>query len=259
MLDLAKKYLSLRAPHALAYAKVHHQGAHPHIHLLISANHHQSPKKIRLSQSRFRKIKKQLEAYQRKHYPALVHSHAQNPSRTRKAGVKEKRREGEEQREKRLNKQKRKLPTRKQKIAKLVSLALTHATSPSDFEKKLANLDLTLYTRGQMHGVIECETGRRHRVATLGLTEAYDYARVRWQRRAERLPRFAQLDRDLIAREVREYEFGKAALALIEVAEIAAEQPQTERGRELKRKRLRLAKIQSKALIEQTKAVERER
>lgn len=81
--DLAGRYLDMRAPYALAYAKVHAQSACPHVHLVLSANDLESEKRIRVSKADFGRIKKQLERYQRERYPLLVHSLAQE-KRTRR-------------------------------------------------------------------------------------------------------------------------------------------------------------------------------
>ena len=61
--DLAGRYLDMRAPYALAYAKVHAQSACPHVHLVLSANDLESEKRIRVSRAEFGRIKKELERY----------------------------------------------------------------------------------------------------------------------------------------------------------------------------------------------------
>lgn len=260
LIDLAKEYLKSRAPNALCYAKVHHHGKTPHIHLLISANSYRSQKKIRLSKAKFQQIKHEIEVYQKKHYPQLTHSLAQTKtSRQRKKGVKEKRKCREEEREKRLQKEKRTIPTKKQEVARLVELALQHAHSQQDFESKLKSLGFTFYTRGKSFGVQNRATARRYRLQTLGIGENYERAKTRWSRRKERLPRLLAIERENIAREVCEHEFGALALAIVEEAEIQTEKPRTAREKELQARRLRLVQIQIRNLRERGRERERER
>jgi hypothetical protein len=72
--DLAARYLECRAPGAMAYATVHLDGKHPHIHLVIAANLCGQSKKLRLSRGEFAAVKRDLEHYQRTRYPELVRS-----------------------------------------------------------------------------------------------------------------------------------------------------------------------------------------
>ncbi len=61
LLDVAEEYLKLRAPAALAYAKVHRDTENPHVHIVISSNNKQSRQKIRISKTEFRNIKQEME------------------------------------------------------------------------------------------------------------------------------------------------------------------------------------------------------
>lgn len=82
MRDLAEFYLHLRAPRGIALAEVHFDQAHPHVHLMISANEAGSGRKIRLSRRAFSKIKERLEAFQKARFPELTQSLCQpDPNR----------------------------------------------------------------------------------------------------------------------------------------------------------------------------------
>ena len=71
--DLATKYLEMRAPDALAFAAVHKDRNHTHVHIMISANEYRSDKATRISKKDFANIQRDLEAYQKEHY-GLEHS-----------------------------------------------------------------------------------------------------------------------------------------------------------------------------------------
>ncbi len=81
--DLAREYLAMRAPKAIAFARVHCT-EHPHVHILIAGNEIESSKKLRISTTRFDIIKKKLERYQQRQYPFLSHSLVQEPNQERK-------------------------------------------------------------------------------------------------------------------------------------------------------------------------------
>jgi len=61
--DLAYRYLSLRAPHQLAYGRLHLAGDKPHVHLMISANGIGSGRRVRLSRQAFQAARLELEVY----------------------------------------------------------------------------------------------------------------------------------------------------------------------------------------------------
>ena len=68
LLDLARHYLQLRAPAALAYGRVHFDPGpqkNPHIHLAISANLCGPRKKLRLTKAAFRAVARRSSATSR--------------------------------------------------------------------------------------------------------------------------------------------------------------------------------------------------
>ena len=72
--DLTRKYLELRAPNALAYAEPHFDKGHLHVHIAISGTEFESAKTLRLDNKRFMQVRRQIEEYQREHYPELDRS-----------------------------------------------------------------------------------------------------------------------------------------------------------------------------------------
>lgn len=69
--DLTRKYLELRAPNALAYAEPHFDQDHLHVHLCISGTEFRSAKTLRLNNEKFMQVRRDIERYQREHYPEL--------------------------------------------------------------------------------------------------------------------------------------------------------------------------------------------
>lgn len=77
LLDICQKYIQMRAPNALVYARVH-RDSHCHVHFMLSANELCSDKSIRMDKKDFMRVKREIEAYQvEKH--KLVHSVVHNP------------------------------------------------------------------------------------------------------------------------------------------------------------------------------------
>jgi hypothetical protein len=72
MEDLTREYLQRRTTGlAMAYP---HFDKHPHVHILLSQNDYQSSKSIRISKSKFSKIKREIERIQAERYPELLNS-----------------------------------------------------------------------------------------------------------------------------------------------------------------------------------------
>jgi len=172
--DLIRRYLEQRAPYALAYAQAHFDTACPHVHVLISANNVGSHRRLRLSKRAFRKVQRELERYQREHYPQLQHSLAQTPrSETRLSesrAEQERRRRGARQ------------PSRKEEVRALLAGELAVTASGEDCYRRLLAHGFRLYRRGRTVGVEDLDHGRRYRLKTLGLAGAFEQARTDWQR-----------------------------------------------------------------------------
>lgn len=60
---LAEEYCRKRAPHQLAWGRVHRDTEFPHIHLMISANAVRSDRRVRLERKAFAKVQRDLEEW----------------------------------------------------------------------------------------------------------------------------------------------------------------------------------------------------
>jgi hypothetical protein len=220
--ELAERYLSLRAPRAMAYGRVHFD-QNPHIHLIISGNLRGQAKKLRLSRQAFSSVKRELEAYQKQHYPELSRSIVFDNAKEKAREVKEKkeasgkmiRKPSEQERKKRLVKQGRGVPSQKKSLRRHVIEALTGAGSPEIFTARLAQRNIRLYERGgRLAGIVE--NGKKYRFRTLDLEETLRKAQTRW----EQVPKRRKTIRDILAekarRVFREQGFARAMIDVLD-------------------------------------------
>ncbi len=184
--DLTRKYLELRAPRALAFAQAHLDTACPHMHIMIAANELVSRKRLRLSRADFAGVKRSLEKYQRKRYPFLQHSVVFGGSQ-QKGQQKGLQSRAESERERRLEKELRAVPSQKDQIRDLILEQLTAAPSGKALFLRLKRLSLHLYKHGKTVGVQDVSTGKRYRLKTLGLEDAFDTALRQWKQQPGRL------------------------------------------------------------------------
>lgn len=194
---LARFYLQERAPDALAFGVVHTDRENLHVHLVISANPRDRPCRHRLSKFQFARVKRETERLQRSLYPELIHSrvsHGPSPEQKR-----HQRREqecadaprlthAEHQRERRLEPQTKREPSRKELLRQQALAALVASRSPADFRARLRARGLGAYERnGRLQGVIpqdgpDPSGHNKYRFTTLGLGPALETAREGWQR-----------------------------------------------------------------------------
>jgi hypothetical protein len=211
LLDLARHYLALRAPAALAYGRVHFEPGpqtNPHIHLAISANLCGQQKKLRLSKAAFRAAREALERYQQQRYPQLQHSlvsSGREPVRTGRGEQERRRRQGGG------------VPAKKQQLHDQFQQARLQATSERDFRFRLAAQGLEPYFRGsRLAGV--AHDGKKYRLTTLGLADTYAADCQAWQALPERLRALDDLALEKTRGRLREHGFAAALLAVIEQA-----------------------------------------
>jgi hypothetical protein len=100
LMDMARKYLDLRAPHSLAIARPHFDAEHIHVHLMISGNQYRSSETTRISQRVFDQVKEHLNEYQLHQYPELSNSiikehQVADPELKKSLPIKEERKEKE--------------------------------------------------------------------------------------------------------------------------------------------------------------------
>jgi hypothetical protein len=161
-------YINARSPHNLVLGQLHDDTDHMHYHLVISANPLGSRERHRLSKAEFRSIQIGIEKKVLQNHPELE----QTPAMSRKAAKKlshagggMKRRAGE-------------LPQRARVIEQLTTI-FAIARSKDELFDQLTEVRLELYQRGKNFGVRNLDTGRKHRIVTLGLKDAFETARRR--------------------------------------------------------------------------------
>lgn len=159
--EIVRRYLMERAPHCLAYGALHEDKANNlHYHLAISANAAGGKKRHRLSKGEFRRVQRDLERRVLDQYPELEQARAIDKRAERK------RSQGSVELE-------RKIETLPQVEA--VTQSLTHAFANAgtmqELHQMLTDASLQLYRRGKSIGAINLETGRRHRLKTLGVMD----------------------------------------------------------------------------------------
>lgn len=161
---LTQKFLELYVPKGIAFARVHEAEAHPHVHILIGANELGSDRSIRISRSKFLEIHRQLEEYQREHYPELSHSLVK---------IRGKNREKEKPLSEQELRMKDKLgirPTKKQLLKQQLQGLLVEANSVSEFYNLMETNGFELYSyRQKIRGFLK--DGKKFRFSTIGVSE----------------------------------------------------------------------------------------
>ncbi len=171
--DLAEQYVSRRAPNQLALGYVHSDTEYMHIHLMLSANEVRGESRVRLSRAEMQIIVCDLEDYKFEHYPELIGERLQGRTDAQadrvhvtKEGYAAARRQGHAQ-------------TRTEQVRAAISKAFEQSTSHDDVAIKLERAGFALYQRGKTWGVEHAETGRKYRLKTLGLLEAFKQSKAR--------------------------------------------------------------------------------
>ena len=161
--QIAQDYIRDRARHNLAYGALHDDHDNNiHFHLIISANEVASQNRFRLSKREFDQIKKSLERKVLKHYPELQQKELINRSSKEhlsNKGAELKRRTG-------------RTPQR-DAVREKVRTIFKHASSREQLLDGFDKADLDFYMRGKHPGVIDRETGRKHRIKSLGFIEQF--------------------------------------------------------------------------------------
>ena len=145
--DLVTKYISLRAENHLTFTALHKDKDHLHIHLMISANELEGTKRVRLSKKEFSTIQKELEQYINTAYPQLGAT-------------------------KHYNKDLNKIKSKKELLKSTLHDLFKNSCSKEEFKTLSEALKLEFYVRGKTVGVIS--EGKKYRLKTLGLLEAYE-------------------------------------------------------------------------------------
>lgn len=175
--ELAERYCQQRAPHQLAWGRVHHDTDFPHIHLMISANAVRSDRRVRMDRAYFTRVQRDLERWQEEHLPEIKGQTVYG-RKTEKETPRQPNQEGEMVR-------RTKSPSRKQQVVKIVRAILDGASSQWQAEQQLQAAGFELYQRGQNWGIRDLTSGRRYRLRTLGLQPSFDRLLARAQHTPE--------------------------------------------------------------------------
>lgn len=157
--QIVQEYVECRAKNNLVWGYMHNDAqTNLHFHLMISSNERGSHKNLRLSRKDFDESKKHLESWTNTHYPELKQGIVINKKAQKKrsqSGVELEKRTGH-------------LPER-ERVSEALKHIFSNASSKAEFFDQLSAAKLEIYTRGQQLGFVDSDTGRKYRLATLGL------------------------------------------------------------------------------------------
>lgn len=174
LLDLANKFLNLRAQNHLSFGVIHEDKNNVHLHLMLSSNEIEGEKRVRLSKKELASIQATLEHYKNEKYQELSKS---NIYQSKKDLSKEKQKEQE-------IKHRRKTQTKKEQIKEDLEKAFKSTTSKTYLNNHLKNLGYTIYTRGKTIGVNH--ENKNYRLKTLGLDTLYSSKIKELEKREQR-------------------------------------------------------------------------
>jgi len=175
--EIGREYITRRAPHQMAFGMVHTDAKHVHLHICLSANAVGTDKRERLSKESFSTIQKDMEQLVRQKYAELT----QTPIYTKEPGkeqAKGKERLKTTQAEQEMKKR-RGEPSRKEDIKTRIHQIFETSRTTDDLIVALQKEGLEFYQRGKTVGIIDAETGRKHRLSTLGVGEHYEATMTR--------------------------------------------------------------------------------
>lgn len=155
--QIVQHYIAARCPDNLVYGGLHHDKEHSfHLHLMISSNRAGDSKRLRLDKAQFREIQVKLEEYVLREYPELEQKVAIGKRSDRRMS------RGEAELERRTGER-----PKRQTVLDRVNEALNTSVDRDSFLDALGRCDLELYIRGKNLGVVDLESGKKHRINTL--------------------------------------------------------------------------------------------
>ena len=170
--DVAEKYIEIRGSNALCYCRPHTDNSNIHIHFVFSGSEVKSTKTLRQDNAEFMRCRREIENYQMKNYPELVHSVVYLKEKE-KIKRKEQDKNTRKQAEFRL-KMKTDRPTEKEAATETVKEIYRSVSGEAEFLKEIEAKGYELYfRRGKAEGLLitNPSTGkqRKYRFSTLGL------------------------------------------------------------------------------------------
>lgn len=162
LMEIARPYVEARCPDNLVYGGLHEDKDHSfHMHLMISANRVGETGRMRLTKAQFREIQVQLERHVLQAYPELEQKVAIDKRSDRN------RSKVEAELERRTGKR-----SKREEVLERVQSAFEASTDRQSLLDALGREGLELYVRGKNLGVVDHESGKRHRLKTLDLDMA---------------------------------------------------------------------------------------
>lgn len=165
--EIGREYLYRRAPRQMALGMVHSDGPYLHLHICLSANAVGKSKRERLSRHDFAQVQKSMEDLVLVRWTGLGQGRVYNQVKDRSADRLRTTAAEQEMRRRRGE------PTRKEAVKARTHAAFERAASPDELVRLLREAGLELYQRGKSVGIVDRETGRRHRLSTLGVAPHY--------------------------------------------------------------------------------------
>lgn len=160
--DIAQSYIAARCRDNLVFGGLHQDKDHSfHYHLMISANRAGETGRLRLTKAKFREIQVGLENHVLQHFPELEQKVAIGKRSERKSSW----------RESEMQRRSGQRPQRDQVLDRILQ-ALESARDRDSLMRAFEHSDLELYVRGKTLGVIDHESGKKHRLKTLDLEAA---------------------------------------------------------------------------------------
>jgi len=177
--DLGEKWLAERAPDALGFLQVHgpdDDAPHFHLHVLLSGNQIASERAVSLRKPHFLKVRDELWDYTREHYPEIGQFQFDRTKKKEFVREQSQRRSNEKKRAKRV-----KQPSKKQLASARVRGLLGSCRNEEELTQALRESGFEPYTRGKTEGLVDVETGRKYRLATLGVLEQWEVRCREWE------------------------------------------------------------------------------
>lgn len=164
--DIAENYIAARCPDNLVFGGLHQDKEHSyHYHLMISANRAGETGRLRLSKAQFREVQVGLERHVLEAYPELEQKVAIDKRSDRG------RKKGEAELERRTGAR----PKREEVLGRVLA-AYQASRDRQSLLDALGREGLELYVRGKNLGVVDLESGKKHRLNTLDLETADRFA-----------------------------------------------------------------------------------
>ncbi len=161
---ISLEYIEKRAVNNLVFGVLHDDKKDNfHYHLLISSNELEETKKHRLSKYEFDKIKKDLEIMVLEKYPELQQGVVINKPSTEKLsnkGAEVKRRTGKTK--------------ERDSVKNRLETVFVKSKDKQSFFENIEKENLEIYVRGKTIGVVDKNTGRNHRLKTLGMLDDFN-------------------------------------------------------------------------------------